>query len=252
MNDKILALIPARGGSKGIPHKNIIELLGKPLIAYSIEHAQRSRYINRIIVSTDDPDIARVARAWGAEIPFMRPAEYAQDLSPDLEVFRHTLAWLDEHENYEPELVVHLRPPGPVRKVELIDKAIELLLHQPHADALRSIGHAKETPYKMWRLTDEGLMEPLLRIDGMTDAQSQPRQKLPQVYWQNGYVDVIRPRAVLMYNSMWGQKVIPYLVNERLYELDYPEDIPAVEAALRAIEQGIDLDQDVQTGRHSV
>jgi len=133
---EILALIPARGGSKGIPRKNIKVVAGKPLIAYSIEQALASRFITRTIVSTDDPEIAQVAREFGAKVPFMRPGEFAQDLSPDIDVFRHALKWLRDRDGYACDLVVHLRPTGPVRRVELIDQAIELILNDPEADSL--------------------------------------------------------------------------------------------------------------------
>ena len=235
---QVLALIPARGGSKGIPRKNVMSLAGKPVIAYSILQAQASQRINRIIVSTDDPVTGRVAREWSAEVPFERPAEYAQDSSPDIDVFRHALNWLKEKEGYEPDMVVHLRPTGPVRRVELIDRAVDLLAAHPEADAVRSVSTAHQTPYKMWRITSGGCLLPLLRIDGVADCQSLPRQQLPAVYWQNGYVDVIRPRAVLTKNSMWGECVLPFIVEETLFELDYPEDIPAIEDALKRLEDG--------------
>lgn len=252
MNSQILALIPARGGSKGIPRKNVMPLLGKPMIAYSILHAKASQRINRVIVTTDDQEIADVAREWGADVPFMRPSEYAQDLSPDIDAFRHALDWLKTHENYVPEAVVHLRPPGPVRRVELIDQAIDLLLSHPEADAVRSIGPALQTPYKMWRITEQGYMEPVLRIEGVPDSQSLPRQQLPMVYWQNGYVDVIRPRAVLEKNSMWGDCVLPFLVEDPLFEVDYPENIPAIEEALKRLESGLPLTNTNSTDRHPV
>ena len=136
---QILALVPARGGSKGIPRKNVLPVGGKPLIAHTIEQARASRLVTRTIVSTDDAEIAAVARAYNAEVPFMRPAEYAQDMSPDIDVFRHALEWLMEHEGYRPDLVVHLRPTGPVRRVAVIDRAITLMLEQRDADALRSV-----------------------------------------------------------------------------------------------------------------
>ena len=174
MSEAILALIPARGGSKGIPRKNVMPLLGKPMIAYSILHAKASKHINRIIVTTDDQEIADVAREWGAEVPFIRPSEYAQDLSPDIDAFRHALEWLKVQEGYLPEAVVHLRPPGPVRRVELIDQAVDLLLSHPEADAVRSIGSALQTPYKMWHVSVQGYLEPVLRIEGIPDSQSLP------------------------------------------------------------------------------
>jgi len=252
MTQSVLALIPARGGSKGIPRKNVLNLLGKPVIAYSILHAKASRYINRVIVSTDDQEIADVSRQWGAEIPFMRPAEYAQDLSPDIDVFRHCLNWLRETEGYVPDMVVHLRPPGPVRHVEHIDEAIELLANHPEADAVRSVTMALQSPYKMWHIAPDGNLSPIMRIEGMADCQSVARQTLPTVYWQNGYVDVIRPRAVLEKNSMWGDTALPYIVNDQLFEIDYPENIPAVEEALKRLEAGLSSDANLTEGRHPV
>jgi CMP-N-acetylneuraminic acid synthetase len=254
MDKKILALIPARGGSKGIPRKNIMMLAGKPLIAYSILQGKESKLINRVIVTTDDDEIAAVSKEWGADVPFMRPAEFAGDLSPDIDAFRHALTWLKDNEGYEPDVVVHLRPPGPVRKVELIDKAIQLLLDHPEADAVRSVARARQTPYKMWQITPDGDLKPLLRVEGMTDCQSVPRQMLPTAYWQNGYVDVLRPRAVLEKNSMWGDCALPFIVEEKLFELDYPEDIPEVEAALERLAAGLPLEDEAKVDgvRHSV
>ena len=233
----VLALIPARGGSKGIPRKNVITVGGRPLIAYSIQHARDSRHVTRTVVSTDDEEIARVARERGSEVPFMRPAEYAQDLSPDIDAFRHALSWLEENEGYRPELVVHLRPTGPVRRVELIDQAIEQMLQHPEADSLRSVSWPTQTPYKMWRI-ENGNLERLLRVDGLPDACSMPRQMLPEVFWQNGYVDVIRPRTILEQGMMTGARVLPFVVDDPIYELDYPESIPELEAALERLAAG--------------
>ena len=248
---EVLALIPARGGSKGIPRKNLLVLAGRPLIAYSIEQALTSPRITRTIVSTDDEEIAAVARRFGAEVPFLRPAEFAQDLSPDIDVFRHALTWLAENEGYRPELVVHLRPTGPVRRVELIDQAIDLLASHPEADAVRSVSWPIQTPYKMWRIVD-GYLKPLLRIEGLPDCQSMPRQTLPEVYWQNGYVDVLRPRAVLEMNSMWGRKALPFVIQEPIYELDYEDSIPRLEAALRRLQAGLPLEEPAKGRRHPV
>ena len=249
-NLKVLALIPARGGSKGIPRKNVMPIAGKPLIAYSILQAQASRHINRVIVSTDDQEIANTARQWGADVPFTRPLQFAEDLSPDIDVFRHALLWLQENENYYPDMVVHLRPTGPARRVELIDQAIDLLFEHPEADALRSIGVPLQTPYKMWFVTDHGYLEPVIRLEGVTDSQSLPRQQLPLAYWQNGYVDVIRPQAILEKKSMWGDCAIPFIINESLFELDYPENIPAVEHALLHLQDVPPVTNDQSNDRH--
>jgi CMP-N,N'-diacetyllegionaminic acid synthase len=231
---EILALIPARGGSKGIPRKNLLPLAGKPLIAYSIEQALASRFITRTIVSTDDPEIARVAKAHGADVPFARPADLAQDASSDLEVFRHALTTLRDAEGYRCECVVHLRPTGPVRSVERIDEAIATFLDHPEADSLRSVTWPAQTPYKMWRRDGEYL-KPCLEVAGVAEAHSQPRQSLPEIYWQNGYIDIVRPRVVLDLNQIAGSRIVPFVMHEPVFELDYPEDIPRVEAELRRL-----------------
>lgn len=249
---EVLAIIPARGGSKGVPRKNLIELLGQPLISHTIEQAKASSLITRVIVSTDSDEIAGVARAWGAETPFLRPAELAGDLSPDRDAFLHALTWLKHAESYAPEVVVHLRATGPVRRVDIVDRAIRLLLDHDHADSVRSVAPAQQTPFKMWRLID-GYIQPVARVDGLPDSASMPRQMLPQVYWQNGYVDVIRPRAILEHGTMTGRHVLPFIVNEPKYEIDYLDDVPIVEEALRRLKQGETSGEPLQAGeRHAV
>jgi CMP-N,N'-diacetyllegionaminic acid synthase len=233
---EVLALIPARGGSKGIPRKNLLRLAGKPLIQYSIEQALASTRITRTIVSTDDEEIAQVAREAGAEVPFMRPAEFAQDRSLDLDVFRHALTTLGAA-GYQCDCVVHLRPTGPVRRVVLVDEAIDRLLAHPEADSLRSVTTPAETPYKMWTIAD-GLLQPLLRVEGVDEPYCQPRQSLPRVFWQNGYVDVIRPHVILEDGRMAGRRILPFVVDEPVLELDYPDSIAAVEAALTRMRDG--------------
>jgi N-acylneuraminate cytidylyltransferase len=183
----------------------------------------------------------------------MRPAEYAEDLSPDIDAFRHALNWLCEHEQYQPELVVHLRPTGPVRRVDLIDQAIQTMLDTPDADALRSVALALQTPYKMWRISEAGRLEPLLLVEDLPESFSLPRQMLPSVYWQNGYVDILRPRAVLVHNSMVGKHILPFIVDEPMYELDYPDDVPRVEAALQRLQQSLPLETSpTQARKHPV
>jgi CMP-N,N'-diacetyllegionaminic acid synthase len=234
---EILALIPARGGSKGVPRKNVRLVAGKPLIAYSIEHALASRCVTRTIVSTDDAEIAEVARYHGADVPFIRPAQFALDLSPDIDVFRHALEWLRDQEGYRCDLVVHLRPTAPVRRVALIDEAIETMIRDPHAHSLRSVSRAEQTPYKMWRVVG-GRLEPLLQIRGVVEPQSLARQQLPDVYWQNGFVDIVRPHVVLDLGMMAGHHVLPFIVNEPVPGFDYEEDIPPLEQALSALARG--------------
>ena len=234
---EILALIPARGGSKGVPRKNIRTVAGKPLVAYSIEQALGSRLITRTIVSTDDAEIAEVARGYGAEVPFRRPRRFAGDRSPDIDVFRHALEWLRERDGYVCDLVVHLRPTAPVRRVALIDEAIEMMIRHPGAHSLRSVSAPEQTPYKMWRVKD-GHLEPLLKIRGVAEPHSLARQQLPDVYWQNGYIDIVRPQVVLKLGMMAGHTIVPFIVNEPVPGFDYEEDLPQLEAALSALARG--------------
>jgi len=204
---RVLALIPARGGSKNPPDKNILPFKGKPLIVHSIEQALQSRHVGRVIVSTDSEKIAEIGQQAGAEVSFMRPAELAGDYSTDLEVFQHALRWLDQHENYRPEIIVHLRPTSPLRPIGLIDDGIARLVEHADADSLRTVVVSPHTPYKMWRLNGDYL-EPLLTHPTYREPYNMPRQLLPAVYWQNAYLDVTRWRTVLEKNSMTGDRIV--------------------------------------------
>jgi CMP-N-acetylneuraminic acid synthetase len=219
----VLCLIPARGGSKGVARKNLRPLAGKPLIAYSIEHALSSRFITRTIVSTDDREIAEVARDFGAEVPFLRPAEIAADTSTDLEVFEHALTWLSEAESYVPDICVHLRPTCPIRRVEEIDRIIEILRHKPEIDSVRSIVPSPETPFKMWFRGADGLLSNVMQTS-IKDAHSLPRQVLPEVFLQNASIDAIRTRTITKSGSMTGRTIYGYLT-ETFFDIDTETDL---------------------------
>jgi N-acylneuraminate cytidylyltransferase len=215
----ILAIIPARGGSKGLPGKNIKPLLQHPLIAYSIKAAQESKLINRITVNTDSEEIAAEAKTYNAEVPFLRPSELADDDSTDLDVFTHQLSWMKKHENYIPDLVVQLRPTSPVRFVKWIDEAIEKLMNSD-ADSLRVITETPVTPFKMWLLNENSeAMKPLLQIKDIAEPFNLPRQKLPVVYWQVGTIDVIRTTVITEKKTMSGENILPYII-DRKYAID--------------------------------
>ncbi len=216
---EILALIPARGGSKSIPRKNIRPLAGHPLIAYSIAAGRQSRLVTRTIVSTDDEEIAAVARQYGAETPFLRPAEFAQDNTTDFPVFTHALSWLKENEDYQPEIIVQLRPTSPIRPPECVDGAVQLLLDNPSADSVRGIVPSGQNPFKMWRVDENGQMRPLLSVPGIAEPFNAPRQALPQTYWQTGHIDAIRTRTILEKNSLSGETILPLHIDLR-YTID--------------------------------
>jgi CMP-N-acetylneuraminic acid synthetase len=218
-NPEVLALIPARGGSKGIPRKNIRLFAGCPLISYTIAAALQALTVTRLIVSTDDPEIADVALQFGAEIPFLRPAELAADRSTDLPVFQHALNWLADHENYHPEIVLHLHATNPIRPRGLVDRAVDLLLEHPETECVRSVVFPAQTPYKMWQIDPQsGHMIPLLTISGIAEPYNFPRQLLPAAYLQTGHVNAIRP-ATIIAGSMTGQFILPLIVGAG-YDVD--------------------------------
>jgi len=202
---EVLAVIPARGGSKSIPRKNVKRLAGVPLLAYSIAAARQSELVTRVLLTTDDPEIREVGRQWGAEAPFLRPPALALDEVPDLPVFQHVLDWLLENESYRPDIVVQLRPTSPFRPKGLVDQAIAALIHDQEADSVRAVCAPAQNPYKMWR--PEGpYLRPLLS-DAGREGHNSPRQGLPPLLWQTGQVDATRPETILLKGSMTGEKV---------------------------------------------
>jgi len=230
---EVLAIIPARGGSKGLPGKNLAELGGIPLIEWSIRAAYESALVTRVLVSTDSEAIAEVARSAGAEVPWLRPRELAEDDTADLPVFVHALDSLYTPSE-EPELVVHLRPTVPLRPAGIIDRSISLLRDCPEADSLRSLSPATKSPFKMWTLNVVGMIEPLV---GTWEQQwfNQPRQALPETWEHNGMIDVIRPAAIRN-GSMSGQKIIPLCTAEvSVIDIDTAADLERATAALAAL-----------------
>jgi N-acylneuraminate cytidylyltransferase len=228
----ILALIPARAGSKRVANKNILQLGDKPLIAYTIEAAKRSDLITRILVSTDSEDIASVSRAFGAEVPFLRPCEISQSDSTEMQFFIHALDWLSEHEGYNPDLIVLLYPTSPFRKSESIDLAIEKIQAHPEADSLRSVRLCSEHPYKMW-VTESQYLQPFVKT---TDQNSHTLsyQLLPTVYIQNASIYITRPRTIFEKGSPTGDVIIPFIMDElESVDINTPLDFKFAELLIK-------------------
>ena len=211
-------MIPARGGSRSIPRKNIRPFAGHPLLAYSISAGLQSKRVTRVIASTDDGEIAEVARSYGAEVPFLRPAELAQDHTTDLPVFQHVLDWLRREEKYVPEIVVQLRPTSPIRPLDCVDRAVEILMEHAEADSVRGVVPSGQNPYKMWVIQESGSMTPLMG-DGPPEAYNRPRQELPPTYWQTGHIEAIRTGTITDQASMSGGVILPLVLDAR-YAID--------------------------------
>jgi N-acylneuraminate cytidylyltransferase len=206
----VLAVVPARGGSKGLARKNLRLLGGQPLVAHAVKAGLAAELVERVVCSTDDPEIAEAARQAGAEVPFLRPAELAQDWTEDLPVFAHVLAWLEEHASWAPELVVNLRPTSPLRRASHVDDAIRLLC-ATGAESVKSVCLARQHPHKMWRFSESEqshFLEPYLKTPFRLErGPDVPRAELETVYWQNGVVDVTRREVILAQQRMIGQRV---------------------------------------------
>ncbi len=213
---EVLCLIIARGGSQRVPNKNIKPLAGRPLVAYSIEAAKRSRHVTRLIVSTDSDAIAEVAMQERAEVPFRRPAEISQGHSTELEALEHALTWLRDHERYEPDLVVLLRPTNPFRKPETIDRAVELLLADPKAHSVRTVKLCSEHPHKMWVMDNQGRrIRSFVSVEQkLREAHTLSYQLLPTVYVQNASMDVLHPSNIWKLRSTTGTEIIPLVMDE--------------------------------------
>ena len=229
---RAVGIIPARGGSVRVPRKNLYPLGGLPLIAHTIVSALEAGELDRLIVSTDDEEIAAVARRYGAEVPFMRPAEHARPETPDLPVFQHALGWLAEHWDYYPEYVIHLRPTQPFRPPATIDDVVRLL-RESGADCVKSLVPVAQHPHKMWKIDAEGRPGPLLDTPLWREVGPDcAGQFLEPVYWSAGLTDGIRSETILA-GSTIGQRVAPYFVDEELCaELDTPHQFVIAEAIL--------------------
>jgi CMP-N-acetylneuraminic acid synthetase len=227
---RVLAVVPARGGSKGIPRKNLQLLAGKPLVAHAVDVARAARLVSRVVCSTDDAEIAEAARAAGAEVPFLRPADLATDASEDWPVFVHALEFLDTHEGWRPDLIVNLRPTSPLRTPRHVDDAIRLLI-DTGADSVKAVCLARQHPHKMWLRAPGGGIEPFLKTPFRLDrGPDVPRAELEDVYWQNGVVDVTRRQVILEQGVMIG-KTVAGLVTEPLesIDIDTPLDLKLAE-----------------------
>ena len=232
---EVLAIVPARGGSKGLPGKNVRPLAGHPLVAYSIAAGLQAKLVNRVICSTDSQPIADIAVQYGAEVPFLRPREMAEDASPDIDAFQHLIQQLKDRENYRPDVIVQLRPTSPIRLPGQVDVALDNLLNNPQTDSIRAVTPSPATPYKMWRIGDD-ILSPLLTIDGVPEPFNMPRQSLPEVWWQTGTLDIMRT-SVIESGSMTGSEIRPFLVNpEHAIDIDHLESFARAEQVISSNE----------------
>jgi N-acylneuraminate cytidylyltransferase len=207
----IYVLIPARGGSKSIKDKNIVKIKKKELIYFTIQTAKKLKKITKIVVSTDSKKIAKVAKLYGAEVPFIRPKKYSKDNSTDLQVFKHYINWLKKNNMTIPKIIIHLRVTTPFRNTNIVNKAINIILKNKNISSLRSMRKSIFSPYKMWFVENKKAI-PVLK-NKKKELHSASRQSLKSSYDHIGYVDILRVKKTIYKNSMVGKNVYPLLLN---------------------------------------
>lgn len=220
----VLAVIPARGGSKGVPRKNIREVGGKPLIAWTIEEAKKSKYIDRLILSSEDAEIIEVAKRWGCEVPFIRPEELAQDDTPGVETVLHTIKMLPGY-----DFVLLLQPTSPLRSVDDIDGCLEKCI-ETKANSCVTVTEAAKSPFWMYYLNEQDLLEPIIK----TDKKYNNRQELPTLYELNGAVYVANKNWLINNRSFRSEHTTAYIMpKERSVDIDSEIDFGFIEFLLR-------------------
>jgi len=225
----IHALIPARSGSKGLPNKNIALLGNFPLIAYSIAQAKLLPYINDIIVTTDSLKIASMAKKYGANAPFLRPAEISKDDSLDIEFFKHYIQFLKDQKHKLPELIVFLRPTTPCRTTAIINRAIKYMLDDSKATGLRSMHKSAITPYKIFR-NKKGFAQPFLEFNGESEFHNYPRQRFEDTFVPNGFVDVVRTKTITKTDMLYGNRM-------KIWETEETPDVDTKKILIRTTEE---------------
>lgn len=227
----IVALIPARCGSKGVPNKNIKLLGDHPLIEWSIAACKAAASIDRIIVSTDSEEYAQMSVAMGAEVPFLRPAEISGDRATDYDFIKHALDWLLQNGD-EPEYIVHIRPTTPFRDPFLIDQAVTAFINHPQATALRSVHPMSESAYKTFEIAPGGQLKRVASESTELDASNNARQQFPSTYIANGYVDVLATSFIRKKQLIHGNHVLPF-VTPMANEVDTVNDFSMLEMELQ-------------------
>jgi N-acylneuraminate cytidylyltransferase len=232
MKNNVVAIIPARCGSKSIKDKNLSNLYGYPLLAYSIAAAKLAKQIERVLLSTDSEHYAEIGQRYGAEVPFLRPAVLSGDTSTDRDFMLHAMQWVHENEGQIPEYWVHLRPTTPLRDPAHVGAAVQMLVNRPEATSLRSAHVAPESPFKWFRFNESGFFISLTSEDTCLDKYNLPRQSYPQAYIPDGYVDIVKSSFVVNSGQLHGSKVLGY---ESPYctEVDSQDELDLLDFQLR-------------------
>jgi CMP-N-acetylneuraminic acid synthetase len=233
---EVLGIVGIRSGSRGVPNKNVRPLAGKPLVGWIIEKALQSKYINRMIISTDSAHYAEVARAHGAEVPYLRPLELAADNSPEFLYVKHMVEWLEKNENYKPEIVVRMMATVPLQMTEDIDASIEELLTHPEADSCVVIAEARQHPMKALKLVDDekgGTHLVTYFTNSGREVTPLGRQSYEKAYFRANII-TCRTKTIFETASLTGDHVRYHIIpQERAVDIDSEADFTAAEGLMR-------------------
>ena len=225
-NLKIVALIPARSGSKGIIHKNIKEYNNVPLIFHSINIAKQSKYITDVIVTTDSEEYKKLCEKNGAKCPFLRPKDISGDLSTDYEFIKHYVNWMKINDiKNMPDLIVQLRPTYPNRKINDLNDTIEIMIKNIKYTSLRTVIPFEKSPFKMYTINNNKLNPLFEEMNELKEPYNRCRQELPDAYLHNGCIDIIRTNSFIKYDSITGPNIYAYIMNkDEVNDIDTIED----------------------------
>ena len=226
---KVITIIPARGGSKSLPKKNILPLNNRPLLCYSVQYSLKCSFVEKTVVSTDSEEISKIAEECGANIPFLRPSEYAQDDTRDYPFMRHALDYFESiGESYD--VYILLRPTSPIRPEGLIEKALDILENNPKATSVRSMASIKEHPFRAWSKQKDGSISGF--VEGVEESYNIPRQELPEVLFQTGDIEAVRKETILK-GSISGSKVYPLVIShDQMVDIDHITDFEKAQEKL--------------------
>jgi N-acylneuraminate cytidylyltransferase/CMP-N,N'-diacetyllegionaminic acid synthase len=231
MPREILAIIPARGGSKSIKKKNIAPLGGKPLVHYILKAMNDSRYVTRTVVSTEDTEIAEVCRQCGADVPFERPMELAQDDTPTTPVLEHAVQWLVENEGYKPDIIVLSQPTSPFLRADQIDSAVALLERHPDADAVTTVIEVEHNyhPFNIREIRDDGSVDFIMP----TEHDLYPTRQSKPKYYAFGNCYVFRYRTLVEMNSIYGKHCLPLVIDApSAFDINDPHELAIAETMM--------------------
>ena len=233
----VVAVITARGGSKGLPRKNILPLAGKPVLAYTAEAALQARTLDRVLLSTDSQEIAELGREYGLEVPFLRPAHLAGDTAHTPPVVEHCISFLEEREGYQVDLVVTLQPTSPLRRPQHIDQAVGILQSSPELDSVITVSEVDLPPFWLFRLEDH-VLRPF--VDDGVDYSLKERQEMEGVYRPNGAVYVARrcllkERGILLSAFAGGNTGYVIMDPVSSLDIDTRTDFMVIEAVLKEL-----------------